>query len=213
MFGCIVAGRLVQTNLQQVDVNKWVFELPDANNINHITVFLLGTQPFDPGFGATVHLLWPNKDWKLLGSLTNEKPSSIFRVKSANNSGNSNNPQPADQLPVVTATLGISIEPLDVIQTQMATLPSAALGTNSNALIKPGVSNLSDAGFIASRILEHLYNYVTSFATNNLPMGAVPLAQIADNGYLPLKAFQTWYENLGKKITNNPNYLLKGDEM
>jgi Protein of unknown function (DUF775) len=57
----------VQTNLQQVDVNKWVFELPDANNINHITVFLLGTIPFDAGYGATVHILWPNKDWKLLG--------------------------------------------------------------------------------------------------------------------------------------------------
>ncbi|KAH8551678.1 hypothetical protein BGW37DRAFT_556928 [Umbelopsis sp. PMI_123] len=213
MFGCIVAGRLVQTNLQQVDVNKWVFELSDANNINHITVFLLGTIPFDPGYGATVHILWPGKDWKLLGCLTNEKPSCIFRVKNVANSGKTNNPQPADQQPMVTATLGISIEPLNVIQSQLATLPPGGDTNQSSALIKPGVSNLSDAGFIASRILEHLYNYVTSFATNNLPMGAIPLAAVADNGYLPMKAFQTWYENLGKKITNNPNYLLKGDVM
>jgi hypothetical protein len=144
--------------------------------------------------------------------LTNEKPSCIFRVKGISNTGNSNNPQPADQQPMVTATLGISIEPLEVIQGQLATLPQST-ENSSSALIKPGVSNLSDAGFLASRILEHLYNYVTSFATNNLPMGSVPLGVLADNGYLPMKAFQTWYENLGKKITNNPNYLLKGDEI
>ena len=57
----------VQTNLQQVDVNKYVFELTDAQAINHIVVFLLGTIPFQPGFGATVHLLWPNKEWQFLG--------------------------------------------------------------------------------------------------------------------------------------------------
>lgn len=57
----------MQTNLQQVDVNKYVFELSDAQNINHIVVFLLGTIPFEPGYAATVHLLWPNKEWQLLG--------------------------------------------------------------------------------------------------------------------------------------------------
>jgi hypothetical protein len=69
MFGCIVAGRLIQTNIQQVDVNKYIFELPDAATINHIVVFLLGTIPFDPGYAATVHFLWPGGEngWKLLG--------------------------------------------------------------------------------------------------------------------------------------------------
>lgn len=86
MFGCIAAGRLVnmcilavfytykylfsvqvQTNLQQVDVNQYVFELTNAQTINHIVVFLLGTIPFEPGYAATVHLHWPNKEWQLLG--------------------------------------------------------------------------------------------------------------------------------------------------
>jgi hypothetical protein len=50
-------------------VNKYVFELPDAATINHIVVFLLGTIPFDPGYAATVHFLWPGSEngWKLLG--------------------------------------------------------------------------------------------------------------------------------------------------
>ena len=43
MFGCCVAGRLLQTNLQQIDETKAAFELPAAESINHICVFLLGT--------------------------------------------------------------------------------------------------------------------------------------------------------------------------
>ena len=43
MFGCCVAGRLLQTNLQQIDETKAAFELPAAETINHVCVFLLGT--------------------------------------------------------------------------------------------------------------------------------------------------------------------------
>ena len=43
MFGCCVTGRLLQTNLQQIDDTHAAFELPAAGSINHICVFLLGT--------------------------------------------------------------------------------------------------------------------------------------------------------------------------
>ncbi|KAJ1943967.1 hypothetical protein GGF37_002411, partial [Kickxella alabastrina] len=111
MFGSIVAGRLVQTNLQQVDVNKYVFELPNAHDINHIVVFLLGTIPFEPGYAATVHLLWPNKSWQMLGALSNDKPSAIFRLKSAVD-------QDSQHMPGVSAELGISIEPIESVEQQ-----------------------------------------------------------------------------------------------
>ena len=58
MFGCIVAGRLVQTNMQQVDASKYLFELTDPSSINHLVVFLTGLQAFPPGYAATVHFLW-----------------------------------------------------------------------------------------------------------------------------------------------------------
>ena len=84
MFGCVVAGRLLQTNLQQVDETHAFFELPAASSINHISVFLLGTGdqtlvsgnamslmviavPFPEGYGATVHFHWPGKGFQLLG--------------------------------------------------------------------------------------------------------------------------------------------------
>ena len=43
MFGCLVAGRPLQTNLQQIDETHAIFELPVAGSINHVCVFLLGT--------------------------------------------------------------------------------------------------------------------------------------------------------------------------
>jgi len=46
MFGCCVAGRLLQTNLVQVDETHAYFELINASSINHVCVFLLGTGTF-----------------------------------------------------------------------------------------------------------------------------------------------------------------------
>ena len=43
MFGCCVAGRLLQTNLTQVDESHAYFELANASTINHVCVFLLGS--------------------------------------------------------------------------------------------------------------------------------------------------------------------------
>jgi len=90
MFGCCIAGRLLQTNLQQIDETHALFELPQASTINHVCVFLLGTGassvidmtyfitcfhihivssivPFPDGYAATVHFFWPGKGFQLLG--------------------------------------------------------------------------------------------------------------------------------------------------
>jgi hypothetical protein len=46
MFGCVVAGRLLQTEMTQVDETHAYFELPAAAAINHLTVFLLGSSAY-----------------------------------------------------------------------------------------------------------------------------------------------------------------------
>ncbi|KAI8997842.1 hypothetical protein BDB01DRAFT_772641 [Pilobolus umbonatus] len=191
MFGYIAAGRLIQTNAQQVDVNKYVFELPDAASVNHIVVFLLA--PLDVGHAATVHLLWPNKEWQLLGGLSNDKASAIFRLKTVETSV-FNPPVP------ITATLGISIEPISIVQQELMEKPS------NTAIVKNG-TNINQVGRTASVILENLYNYITSFTVQTLPMNAIPIGQLTENGYLPLKTFQTWYDNLSRKLATNPHYL------
>ncbi|KAJ3302675.1 hypothetical protein HDV03_004795 [Kappamyces sp. JEL0829] len=83
MFGLICAGRLVQTDITQVDTQRYIFQIQDAPTVNHLVVFLLGHTPFPPGYGATVHFLWPSASqpaWVFLGILTNDKPSAIFKL-------------------------------------------------------------------------------------------------------------------------------------
>ena len=74
MFSCVVAGRLPLPPPQQIDATHAVFQLEQADQINHIVVFMTGQQAFPEGYGATVHLMWPKEDmganaqtWQLLG--------------------------------------------------------------------------------------------------------------------------------------------------
>ncbi|KAH9245257.1 hypothetical protein BASA81_017264 [Batrachochytrium salamandrivorans] len=78
---CLGALSLVDWSKQTS--NKYAFQLPDATSINHLVVFLTGAAPFPPGYAATVHFLWPsstNQTWTLLGHISNEKPSAIFKL-------------------------------------------------------------------------------------------------------------------------------------
>lgn len=85
MFAIVVSGRLVQTDFQQVDVNKFLITIPNVDTINHIVVFMTGTVPLQPDMGASIHFSWPNVNqpvtvWKYLGMLNNDKPSAIFKI-------------------------------------------------------------------------------------------------------------------------------------
>ncbi|KAF9373750.1 hypothetical protein CPB97_000328, partial [Podila verticillata] len=233
----------VQTNLQQVDVNKFTFQLDDAENINHIVVFLLGTVPFQPGYAATVHLLWPNKTWQLLGMLSNNKASAIFRLKAARPSdtgstGNANDMAmegAGSASSLITATLGISMEPIDLVMSQISSMSSSSSSSStstssssipSNALVPLSVGSSSSpdsVAAVAQKVMSHLYNHVTSFATAVLPPGSTVLvptggpgssmnvlaggAQATDSSYLPVKAFNDWFQNVVRKAKADPYFL------
>ncbi|KAI9293650.1 DUF775-domain-containing protein, partial [Neoconidiobolus thromboides FSU 785] len=179
MFGCIVAGRLVQTNLQQVEVNKYLFELSDPSSINHIVVFMLGTIPFDNNHGASVHFLWPNKNWQFLGCLTNEKPSSIYKLRSQDMVDNGSG------LSVVS--LGISIEPLVLLEQQMAQ------HNTTLSIMKLETTTLP----IVQNILTNLYNFITSFVSSSNDTSL-------SNTLIPLSAFQQWHDKLLNKLKLDP---------
>ncbi|KAI9338973.1 hypothetical protein DFJ73DRAFT_847324 [Zopfochytrium polystomum] len=247
MFGCIVAGRLVQTNLQQVDATKYVFELPDARSINHIVVFMTGVQPFPDGYAATVHFLWPNANapptWQLLGLISNDKPSAVFKlnnkpVSSSSASSSSSSMSLANGAdmsmdfdessfgmgpsgagadasslePPITASLGISIEPVAVCLEAVEARRAAAEAARSNALVLAGGAKPGDLPNLAVKLLENLYNYCSSFA-GPLPMNGTALFGMNWNTtYVPLKALQEWFNTLERKFKADPtgNFLKRG---
>ncbi|KAG8775360.1 hypothetical protein FRB91_011808 [Serendipita sp. 411] len=182
MFGCCVAGRLLQTNLQQIDETHCTFSLESAETINHLCVFLLGTVPFPPGYAATVHFYWPDKGFQLLGMLSNEKPSAIFRVRGT--FGGSQSSHASHQLFIsssqssgTTAQLGIAIEPIEVVTNQISNLP-------------PPNKPISDPIALAEGIGKHLVNYLSSFGE------VAPGGQV----YVPMSAVTKWYDSFMSKV-------------
>ena len=43
----------VQTDLQTVSETQFLFNIPDADNINHVVVFMTGQTPFPEGLGGS----------------------------------------------------------------------------------------------------------------------------------------------------------------
>ena len=68
----------------KVSPTNCIAEIPDADSVNHVVIFLTGAIPFPDGMGGAVYFSWPQPTgngqvWQLLGTISNTKPSAIFR--------------------------------------------------------------------------------------------------------------------------------------
>ncbi|KAG5519248.1 hypothetical protein PMAC_002336 [Pneumocystis sp. 'macacae'] len=214
MFGVICAGRPIQTNIQQIENNKFIFVLENALTINHIVIFLLPDKSFHDNFGATVHFQYSGKSFQLLGGLSNKKPSAIFRLKNISITNNLNSEademlDSAESLSI-SAILGISIEPLLSIEQQLSSL--STIQENQKKLEKSKEVSLliPSVQVTLQKIMTNLYNFIVGFATSQLPQGSMLLTNIQiDNTYIPLKVFQDWYSKFSSKLSVDPNFLEK----
>lgn len=234
MFGIVVAGRLVQTDFKQVDSSRFVFDLANPEKINYFTVFLTGQQPFPENYGATVYYMGPqsgNITWKLLGYVSNDKPSAIFKLR-VGNSGQLKDDEMADASnsgmdapPALeynqVAELGISVEPLDSVmyqveQNELSAMPASApnsSGVDSLSLVKsPSASrslNVSSLPSLAQALLENFITHVESFSVGVLPPGVALLSLVqtpdVEQLYIPLKAVTEWYSKISNKLKYNPS--------
>jgi len=137
--------------------------------------------------------------------LSNDKPSAIFRLRgtfsslSASAAQNRFSSYSTELNPTqdVTAILGLSIEPLQQIQYQMASLTS---GSGTMTSTKPDLAK--DPTFLAERIVKHLFNYISGFLGDGLgPDVMVPMALVAK-----------WYESfLGKVRAGGVGFLERGE--
>ncbi|KAK9368049.1 hypothetical protein V1509DRAFT_624108 [Lipomyces kononenkoae] len=202
MFGAICAGRPVQTNLQQVDESKFVFQIEDGARVNHIVVFLLPGTVLDPTVAASVYFQWPGKPFELLGAISNSKPSAIFRVNQGTTvtTSSSSMDDMVDDVPsaeAITISLGISIEPAAQVEAQLNELRAKTNGGNSTALAvrtapKATVDPNSTAA-LAGKIMSHAFNFLSGFAT--------------PDGMVSLKSFNDWWQKFQGKLARDPQFL------
>lgn len=87
--------------------------------------------------------------------------------------------------------LGISVEPLESVQAQLAALqPSEG---PSGALVK---RTAPSTAVLARRIIRNAFNFMSSFASGS-----------SSGDVIPLKAFQDWWTKFEKKIEYDPTFL------
>lgn len=195
MFGCIVAGRLVQTEPVQVAGDKFVFNLPDFEQVNHVVVFMLGTVPFPAGMGGAVYFSFPdpasgNAVWQLLGFITNDKPSAIYKISGLKPGEGGAHPFGviATSTSTTAAQVGVSVEPLEQLAQQSPVLSSA-------------VSSVDSFLQFSQKMLESLYNFCASFAVSQAQMVPNP-----SETFIPSSCVLKWYENFQRRLAQNPNF-------
>lgn len=193
MLGIIVSGRLVQTDFQQIGENQFLITVPDADNINHIVVFLTGSVSFPDGTGGAVYFTWPDPNappnWQFLGYISNIKPSAIFKISTLRKNHEFEN----SNLGIFgvgkishVAQIGISIDPLGAIELQAATVAEAT----SNSFLE-----------FVQKMLTSFLNYVSSFSVTQAQMTPNP-----SENFVPLSTIQGWYETFERRLQQNPNF-------
>lgn len=212
MFSCVVAGRPVLTDLQTISLTQFAFSIPSRPFFSHLVVFLLPGNALPPGTAAAVYLqIPPASGFRLLGAIANDKQSAVFKV----NTGSPRDPdRPSDddmlddaaahlsathgQVPAgPNIVLGISVEPVEGIQAQLATLRSAS-DAESSALARaqPQLAPSAATRVLAQRIIKNAFNFLSSFADGK-----------AGSEVVPLKAFQDWWVRFEKRVELDPSFL------
>ncbi|KAK6515640.1 hypothetical protein TWF506_007963 [Arthrobotrys conoides] len=234
MFGCICAGRQVQTNLQAVSQTEFLFVLPSAQTINHIVVFLLPDTQLPPGYAATVYFQWPGKPFQLLGGLSMEKQSAIFRLKgsfqtipggatvAAGTSASDSMADETDFYPTggenITAQLGISIEPIGQAQQKLMMLPAhpSALSATANPQ-SSGTALIIKDGTSDSNILAHKDSAATLTLARRIIKNAFNYLGSFSSGppgaeMVPMREFQSWWHKFERRLTIDAGFLEKEEE-
>lgn len=195
MFGCLVAGRLVQTDAAQVAADKFVFLLPDFEQVKHVAVFMLGTVPFPAGTGGAVYFSFPEPCsgapvWQLLGFITNDKPSAIFKISGLKAGDGGAHPfgAMASPAPPSVAQVGVSVEALDQLAQQVPVSGAAVSGVDSFLQF-------------TQKMLDSLYNFAASFAVSQAQMTPNPTET-----FIPSSCVLKWYENFQRRMSQNPNF-------
>jgi hypothetical protein len=191
-FGMLVPGGPVRHDFAPVDGSGTKFALqmsspgdfPNPLLVNEL-VFFLGA-PMAPSQGVMVYwqLTSGNEQsgFELLGSITMDQPSQIFRT------GWSEHDQFLSLPPhqPVTVTIGLSIEPLESIRNVAST-------TSANANARRPL--------VAQKIAQDLYNFMQSFDSG--------VGGNSGTMTVPTNIFERWWKRFESKSQRDPSFFLK----
>ena len=222
MFSVIVPGRPCLTDIVAVDgqpngqATKFAFTFPLYPAFSELVVFLLPGTVLPPDTAAAVYIQLPDvnapptgPEFRFIGALANEKPSSIFSVRPPrpNNTGAQDDDamqdaNPAGGPPGAMVTLGISLEPVQNVAPQLAALEAekASAGTSKQLVRQTRPQQQLTTKVLAQRIIGNAFNFLASFAT-------------ADKGedVVPLKSFRDWWTKFERKVDLDPSFLERED--
>ena len=213
MFGVIVSGRPVLTAFDKISDTQIKFSIPSQPAFNHLVVFALPGAVLPVDAAAACYLqLSPTDDFKLLGAISNEKQSAIFKIRTTSASTAMHGVGTVDEDMMTdgtdqqsggqhTITLGISLEPVAQVQTNLAQAKASQAGAGTGQeLVKAGsmiqtAKSPMSTKILAQRIISNAFNFLSSFASGG------------SNDVVPLKSFEEWWKKFEKKIELDPGFL------
>lgn len=202
MFGSVCSGKPVQL-AEQIEANKYKIEIENGHKISHVAIFLLPNVNLDPQYQALIYFQLPNQPYKLFGSISQVKPSAIFKLKNNQSSGNS---QILDDIdmddriidPQNNITVGISIEPFNEAERLLQELKYSQSSTQLAVVNKnQTINDPTSTAILAGKIVKHAYNYLTGF--------------VDDQGRVNIKFFDSWWDKFRTRLQNDPKFLESQD--
>jgi len=140
-----------------------------------------------------VYFSWPDANappnWQFLGYVSNAKPSAIFKISNLKKNHEFENSNVGifgiGKISHV-AQIGVSVEPLAIIEQQAATVAA----TTTNTFVD-----------FVQKMLTSFVNYVTSFTVTQTQMTPNPT-----ENFVPLSTLHSWYETFERRLQQNPNF-------
>lgn len=158
-----------------------------------------------------------------MNRLSNDKPSAIFRLRSAFSSISAppsgistpsafTSAAPLSSAPgQVTAILGLALEPLEAIAAQLATLSQTQVQNAMNITPTPTpipslapITKSPDPIVLAEKIAKHMFHYISGF----VPAGT----GIGPDSTVPMGIIARWYESFVGKVRAGGAGFLDRDE-
>ncbi|RKF61676.1 Protein OPI10 [Erysiphe neolycopersici] len=201
---------------------------------SHLTIFLLPGVALPPSSAAAVYLALPQAptEFRLLGAIGQNKESAVFKISGlgvgaqdlVTDAFSGSNVDgvteidmdaPDEILESTTAAtlstseivIGISIEPAELVATQLAALQatssakpissSTVVDATNQSVVIP-IKTQPDTLILAQRIIKDAFNFVSSYSSS----GSV-------GEMVPLKIFEEWWKKFESKVKIDPSFLEK----